>query len=334
MWSLKQLDEYTYYKGGSAPVMPTDPQKEAEARNWEAEQQNVRDEAARKRTADEQAIKDQQSLHQWKSRAGNARSSVENYARDKLSGYGLAEGDSYGLWDKAMRTINDTYGGLADNEDFSSKLNGSVIDNLIADTRSNTRNKFSRDIKGQLGDNYLDDTFASTADDAILDELLGGQYTAAQGDLENARGRGQLNQNAYTRALESLTGAKSAARGKLETTGQSVLDSLKSGTKSVYDNLLTSANNFDFGDNFDVAGGVNRVKSKATEGLGMLDSKVREAVGDTKYFDVNSLIGKANAAGGVSNYVPNNGTAIGDGKNSLYTLFEDQQRNKQTEGAF
>jgi hypothetical protein len=306
---------------------------EARARDWESQQQTARDAENRRIQQEQEAAQQLANTNAWRGRADTARGSAEQYGRSKLESYGLGAGDQYGLFDKMMNTLNTNRSSLQDNQDFSSVLGTNVIDNLINDVRSSKRNEFSRGIQGGLGQNYLDDTFASTIDDSILDNILGTQYEGARTDLTNALNRGQMNQTAYDRALSSLTDAKTAGRGKLETTGQSVIDSLRGGTKSVYDNLLSSANNFDFGDNFDLTGGIGRVKTSAQTGLGQLEGKVREAVGDTKYFDTNSLIAKSNAQGGVGTYTPNPG-AGGAGSNSLYQLFDDQQRNKRTEGAF
>lgn len=321
--------------GGSKrpPPPPPDPKKEAEARDWEAQQQAARDEVARQRQKEERAAADALALTQWRSRADNAAATTQQYARDKLSGYGLGSGDQYGLFDKIMNQITGARGSLTDNEDFSGRINNNLVDNIIADTRSSKRNEYTRQINNLLGQNYLDDTFADTVDDPYLDAILNEQYGSATTDLQNAMQRGQLNQTAYDRALASLSGNKSSARSKLETLGKGVITDLSGSTKSAYDKLFGSVNNFDFGDNIDITGGVGRIKDTATSSLGQLEQRIRDTVGDTKYFDTNSVIAKANAQGGVSNYTPNTGGSATPG-NSLYQIFSDQARNKQTEGAF
>lgn len=319
--------------GGSKAAPAPDPMKEAQARDWEAQQQSARDASAAAAAKMEQDARDARALSEWNARADNMLGSTQQYARGKLEGYGLGSGDQYGLFDKIMTQLSGNRSGLVNNQDFSTQLGTNVVDNLIADTRSSQRNSYTRQINNLLGNNYLSDTFADTVDDQYLDAILNEQYSGAQTDLQNALNRGQMNQTAYDRALASLSGTKSGARSKLETLGKGVISDISGGTKTAYDNLFGQANNFDFGDNIDITGGVDRIKAGAGTALGGLEGRIRDAVGDTKYFDTTSAIAKANAAGGASTYTPNTGST-GGGTNALYQLFNDQARNKRTEGAF
>lgn len=321
--------------GKSPPPAPPDPLKEAQARDWEAQQAAERARVQREADAAAQALKDQQALVDWQGRVTNTRAGVENYGRQQLQNYGLDTNDPYGIWRSFTNQLDQNRNSLANNQDFSTLISNSVFDNILNDTRSATRNKLARELDSTLGADYLDTTFANTIDDSILDAILGDQYTGAQTSLKNAMDRGQMSQSAYDRALSQLGTKKTAARGELETMGRNAISGLRNEVQTAYDSTKGRANNFDFTDMFDVGSEANKIRDKATDALGRLDTSVRQAVGDKQFFDPNSIIQGAIAAGGANNYNPAGGTQVGTGQqNPLGAIFADQARNKTTEGMF
>lgn len=336
----KKQERVLQAKGGGAAPPPPDPMKEAQARDWEAAQQAARDNAAREAAAAKKALDDAAALAKWQGRVANTTAGVENYGRRKLESLGMnAGGDPYGIWDMFTNNLQQNRNSLQDNQDYSTLISNSVFDNALSDARTTTRNKYGRGLVNGLGADYLDTTFANTIDDSILDAILGDQYTGAQTSLKNALDRGQLSQSAYDRALSSLGIKKTSARGELENLGRTAISGLRGEVETAFNNSKTRANNFDFGDIYDVGGEVNKIKGLGTDALGRLDTSVRQAVGDRQFFDPNSIIQSAIAAGGASNYTPAAGGGVsvgasGSGQNPLGAVFTDQARNKQTEGMF
>lgn len=337
----KRKERVLQSKGGSgALTQQRSPREEAEARDWEAQQQANRDKADREEREAKEAQEAADELAKWQGRRTNAYAAAENYGRQKLSSYGLDTNDQYGIWQAFVNQLTQNNNSLADNQDFSSALSNSVFDNILSDTRSSTRNKYARDFENELGSDYLDTTFANTIDDSILDAILGDQYTGAQTSLKNAMDRGQMSQSAYDRAISSLGTKKTAARGELETTGRGAISGLRSEVSTAYDNSKSKANNFDFGDTYDYKSEAQKIRDKSTDALSRLDSAVRQAVGDKQFFDANSIIQGAVAAGGASNYTGASGAGVGgsggqnNGQSNLSAVFSDQERKKQTEGMF
>lgn len=339
----KKQERVLQTKGGSAPPAPPDPMKEAQAREWEASQAAARDKANADAAAAKKALDDAAALSKWQGGVANTAAGVENYGRRKLESLGMnAGGDPYGIWDMFTNNLQQNRNSLKDNQDYSTLISNSVFDNALNDSRTTARNKYGRDLTNGLGADYLDTTFANTIDDSILDAILGDQYTGAQTSLKNAMDRGQMGQSAYDRALSSLNTRKTAARGELENTGRTAIGGLRSEVETALNNSKTRANNFDFGDTYDPNAEVTKIKGLGTDALGRLDTTVRQAVGDKQFFDPNSIIQSAIAAGGASNYTPaaGGGVSVGgtggtdNGKNALGAVFADQARNKQTEGMF
>jgi hypothetical protein len=323
-----------FYKGGGGMPPPPDPQAEASARDWEAQRQSERENARRledRRIADEKAAKE---LTAWQGRRSNAMLNAQDYGKQQLSRFGLSQDDPYGIWSSFNSQLTRNNSQLMDNQDFTAQLGNNVFDSVLSTARGDQRSKMTRDFNNSIGANYLEDTFADTVDDPYLDAILNEQFEEAQGYLNSARDRGQLNMNSFERAIGSLGKEKNRARGELETIGRGVLSTVRDDVGRRKDSTLQRINAFDFGDNINIGDEVGRVKSKATSALGSLDSEIRRSLGSREFFDPNSLVAKSAAFSGASNYNPTSSVGGSGSTNPLLAVFTDQERNKTTQGAF
>lgn len=323
-----------FYKGGGGMPAPPDPQREAAARDWEAQRQTERDNARR---AEDRRIKmeeDAKALAQWQGRRSNALVNAQDYGKQQLSRFGLSQDDPYGIWASFNSQLQRNNSQLMDNQDFSAQLGNNVFDSALSTARGDQRSRMTREFNNSIGANYLEDTFADTVDDPYLDGILNEQFEEAQSYLNTARDRGQLNANSFERAIGSLGKEKQRARGELETIGRGVLSTVRDDVGKRKDSTLQRINAFDFGDNINIGDEVGRVKSRATSALGSLDSEIRRSIGSREFFDPNSLVAKSAAFSGASNYNPTSSVGGSGGTNPLLNVFTDQQRNKTTQGAF
>lgn len=322
--------------GGKSQPMPSQPspKEQAEAREWEAAQQAARENARRAEEESAKKAEEEKKLNAWKGSRSSTLQSVEDYARRKMQSYGLSEGDKYGIWEEFKSQLNNRNSQVQEGQDFSSLVNESVFDEVLSSSRNKQRSAYNRELNEDISDNYLDDTFASTVDDTILDAILGEQFGEANSYLTSARDRGQLNNIAYERALSSLDKEKSKARGELETLGRGVLTTGRTNIADKRSSVASRLNNFDFGDTVDVANERSRLRKAAGDLIGSLDTDIRRSIGDREFFDPNSLVSKSAAFTGTSNYNPNNSGTNSPNNNPLMNVFTEQQRNKQTQGAF
>jgi hypothetical protein len=321
--------------GGKQQPMPAQPTplEQAQAREWEAAQQAARD-AARQAQEDARAQEaEAKRLDAWRASRGAAVQGVKDYGTRKLQSYGLDQGDPYGIWESFTGQLDSRNGQVQEGQDFAGLINESLFDEALSGARNKQRTTYSRDLMNDISDNYLDDTFANTIDDPILDAILGEQFGEANSYLTSARDRGQLNNIGFERALSNLEKEKQKARGELETLGRGVLTTNRNSVASKRDAVGSRINNFDFGDTIDLNSEKNRIRSTATDLIGSLDTDIRRSIGDRDFFDPNSLVAKSAAFTGTSNYNQNSGGTNPTG-NPLMTVFTDQQRNKQTQGAF
>jgi hypothetical protein len=253
------------------------------------------------------------------------------YGRQQLAARGL-DNDPYNLMSAYTSRIGSKEAGLQDLGDLNSVYGNSVWDEVYGEQRNLQRNTLGRKFDTALPTDRFDTEFGATSDDDILEAILGTQYETASNDLLNAKNRGQMNDNAYSRATQDLTSRRSAARSELEDLGLGVLSGYRTELGGQRTKARDSINNWDFGDTFDIDREVGRLDSEVAARKQRKQGDINRAVGDKKFFDTNTLIGRANAAGGATNP----GTAAtGGGGNPLYTAFTDQaQRNLGGEGVF
>jgi hypothetical protein len=321
-------------KGGGGYQPPPQPtaQEQAEARNWEAQQQADRDQAAQDRldkaAADKKTIDDQA----WKSSKDTAYNSALSSGVARLKGLGIEANDPYGAYADFTGRINQANANLQQGADYSTAFNPTIVDEILGTARSGQRNKYKTSFNSALPQYYGEDTFGDTSDDAILASILDTQYGDALTDLNAARDRGQATSSVYDRALRELGTAKSTANTELQNTGRGVREKIIGDIGTRRTGALDSAANWDFGSTYDPTGEANRIKSYGSDRLSGLEGELRGAVGGKEFFDVNSLLGKANARVG-------NQTTGTSGTNALFDTFANEAtRNNENvranEGTF
>lgn len=141
-----------------------------------------------------------------------------------------------------------------------------------------------------------------TADDPILDAILGEQRANAQKQLEFNRSRGVINDTGYNEALNRFTGQEAAARTTLTDIGDAVLGKIRGGINDIKGEAGTAASSWSLGTpDFSVDPYVTRATDYANTNKAGLEGKVRSAVGSTQLFDIPSILAAAGTAQGPMN---------------------------------
>lgn len=320
--------------GGQMPSMPSPPSamEEAKAREWENEQKFAREQTRTKAEKEEKAIADANKLQKWNSGRNTALENARSFGRQQLTSRGMTD-DPYGIMTAYNQRLDTANSGLQDNDAYASAFSPTVFDQTYNDRRGELRSTKRRELSNLVPDDYSEQQFGRTADDGILDAILGTQYESAKNDLLNARNRGGLNDSTYTRALSNLGSRKLAARSELDDIGAGVLSGYRTELDTQRRNTLDKANNWEFGDTFDRDREVGRITGFANERKGRLEGDINRAVGERSFFDTNNIIGKAASSIGATNPGVTGGTG-GTSTNPLYAAFTDQQRNLGNQGAF
>jgi len=313
--------------GGYVPPPQPSPQEQAAARDWEAQQEFAREQrradAERLRLAEEKKVQDAA----WTSSKGAAYNNALSSGTGRLSSMGLGPGDEYGVYDQFTGRINQNNLGLTVGGDYSTAFSPTILDEILGTSRTGQRNKYKTAFNSQVSPYFAEDEFGGSRDDAILASILDQQYQDAMGDLTSARDRGQANQIVYDRALRDLGTAKSTANTELQGIGRGVLENIQTDINRRRQGSLDTAAGWDFGTTYDPSAEAGRIRSYAGERGQQLEGDIRGAVGGKEFFDVSSLLGKAQAR--VGNQTTPTGTS-GTGTSALYDTFQNEAERDAT----
>lgn len=320
--------------GGYVPPPQPSPMEQAQAREWEAAQEFEREQ---RRAAEDRAREDRAKEAKdlaWQSSRGAAYQGALSSGTDRLRSMGIEAGDPYGVYSQFTNRINTANQSLQPGADYSSAFAPTILDEILGGARSTQRNKYKTAFNAQVSPYYAEEQFGSTRDDPILASILNQQYEDALADLDAAKARGQANQSVYDRALRDLGTAKTTANTELQGIGGGVLSGISDAINKRRQTALDTAAGWDFGTDFDPTLEGSRIQKYAQERGNTLEGDIRSAIGDKQFFDVNSLLGKAQARVG-NQTTP---TTTGTGANALYDTFQDEAaRNASTrsnEGIF
>lgn len=245
--------------------------------------------AAAKQAAQQAAA--QQAAAQ-KAAQENAYNTARGYGSQQVKDRGFDQSliDKYGVLDLYGSSVDKARAGMAGNPNptYNTGL-------LFNDALSSGLNKYRGDIAGQIGsltpEGFANEWFGDTADDDILNTILGTQRTAAEGTLSDALARGQINQQKYDQALLGLDTQGAEGLDWLQSTGGNVLGGYRNKLDAFRTGELSKVGNYDFSNPFDFnAFSTNANKQRDTY-TGQLQGDITSAVGNRQFFDPNSLIG-------------------------------------------
>lgn len=325
------LMEFHYEKGGSAPMPPPpDPMAEARAQmQIDASRADREERAARQRALDEEK-KAHKQRDAFEANVGAARNRALNYGSSKVAQLGIP--DNYGLLSAYQSELEQALGGIPDLASTVDLNPSGVWDRAYNNVRGQQRSRLNRSLDSFAGSGFENNYFADTADDDILASILNSQTEDATGDIDRARARGQLNDNAFSYATKALGQQKSAANAKLQDLGLGVLNNYRSSLNTKAKNIRDRVQNWDFGDSLDLDAERLGLDTAASGFRNRMEGDLRNTIGDTLLYNIDLLLGKAANKGGTAN------TGIQGTPNPLAAAFteEDPNRNRvlQNTGVF
>jgi hypothetical protein len=143
--------------------------------------------------------------------------------------------------------------------------------------------------------------FADTADDAILNAILGGQKGEASNALQAQLQRGQMSQGAYDYALGKLSEAEKSGMSTLQGLGGGVLGGYRGQLGGIADQYGQAISGYQLGQNLSIDDLKNQLTNKRTALGGMMEGDILNALGGTRLFNIDALAAQAGQAAGTSN---------------------------------
>jgi len=319
-------------KGGSVPAGPSPmDQTNATIALEHARAQMQQEQAARDKAAADAARAAQ--IAKAQGIQANAYNNAVGYGNTQVGARGFDQGlvDKYGLLNLYNNSINSQRGGIAEDNTNPVYNTNTAFSDALSTAQGTYRNDLKKQLNTFTGDNASYDAFADTADDSILQAILGQNKTDAMTQIDAAHARGQLNDQGYQRALQSMGTAEQAASSDLTNLGGGVLSGYRKQLDSLRNGELDTIGNasFDSPINFDSYNTrwndtINTLKNS-------LSGDIYKATAGQKFFDPSTYITGAGALQGYYNPTGGTqqstsaGTTGGGSANPLLDTFAQQQ---------
>lgn len=242
----------------------------------------------------------EQAKADFKTGLETAVSGARNTGRNYFAQRGLAPDDHASLIDSIIGDTRLKVPELDSNPAsyFTSDAFASGIDNFQNVKRSNLTGK----VNSTFAPGFEKSLIADSADDSIIDSILGSQRQNAQQQIDFNRKRGILNDSGYATVMNEFGGQENAARSTLTGIGDSILGKKRQDLLNVRGDAGNAASGYMLGSpEPDVSTYYKQAQDKAASGLGDLEGSIRSALGSTTLFDVPTLLQKGGTAQGPIN---------------------------------
>lgn len=157
---------------------------------------------------------------------------------------------------------------------------------------TNVRNSFNKQLNAPGNfDEQLTSKFGQTADDSIINEILGSQFDTAKGALDTSLKSGQLNDIGYQAALQNLSQQKDTQFANLNTMGSDLLTNYKTQLSDQYNALRNKANSYTLGNaKPDLTSSLNDLNQQESTYLSGLKGSLLGKLGTAPIFDTTAAI--------------------------------------------
>lgn len=287
--------------GGKAPA-PVQPDYAAQARaqiQIEQEQARIAEEA-RQRELERQAADEARRLDVYNTGVSNAETVARQSALDAILGRGLDPNTFGSSIDTELNRIRASVPYL-DQNPGAYYANQDIAGLVLGRETDKQRSAYTQQINQFAPNNFANDRVSSTADDAIIAQILGEQYNPAAEQIQRAYERGTLNDTGFQTAQNILGQQRSTANAQLQSTGGGVLQSLRDQLSGIGQEARTRASSYELGDVFDPTSYQNRIDTTYNEGISGLEGNIRNAIGGQQYFDIGSILSRGATSQGVTN---------------------------------
>lgn len=180
---------------------------------------------------------------------------------------------------------------------FSPDLGSSIINDITSGNRTQSTNALNQTFTPNYSSTMLPDTLTSGYIGNILDQ----QFNPLSTQLDYAQKRGTLGGAGYKAAMDALANKRTAATAQINTLGQNILNTDRSGLDTYIKSAQDAASSQSLAGGFDPASYVTGAQGKVSDYTNQFGSALQNAVGDTKYADINDLINAGGAAQGAQN---------------------------------
>lgn len=171
---------------------------------------------------------------------------------------------------------------------------------LYGELENSERSRYNRTLQDLFGQNFAGTAIADTADDPILDAILGEGRSTAEQYVNNLLSRGVITDAGAKGAFKNLDTQMGSARGTLNDIGMGILSSGRGDLDRIVNEAMQGASSVRLGQKFDPYSYKNRANDFITSFMQSLGQKVRDKA-PADLFDTSGLAGAAGVAQGAQN---------------------------------
>ena len=190
---------------------------------------------------------------------------------------------------------------------FTPDLANNIITNLTAGKRTQAGSELNKIFTPTYSQNALPDSLTGQYQDTLLNE----QFNPLQAQLTNAQKRGTLSQGGYQAALDALNQKRTAAGTTIQNLGSNILSADRKGIDDYISGARSDVNALGLSGTFDPSTYGSTAAGKVQTDVGAFGGALRNAVGDTKFADIQDLINAGGAVQGSQN--PNAANPVAGG---------------------
>jgi hypothetical protein len=225
-----------------------------------------------------------------------AQASARNDILGMIGERGL-DPNQYGLGTLLDRALGNL--GATNPKDFSGDTKENILNKIISQAQDNQRSQLLSKVDTSIGQGYGDKTITPTLLDDTISSILGEQRQGALDQLNRGYKRGIYNDVGLSAGMNTLNNEEQAARAKLGSMGNDVLNTYRTQENAVRDKAYNDASNFTLGRSFNLDDYINQGNTIADRARQFAGGDLRGALGGTNLFDFGQLqnnVGKAQGA--------------------------------------
>ena len=216
---------------------------------------------------------------------------------------------------------------------FPTSLGDTIVNQATGDRRTSLLNTLNSTFNPNYSSTALPDSLTGQYAGSIVDE----QFNPLMDQLTNAQKRGTLTQPGYAAALDALNQKKSAALSNVTNLGQGILSTDRGQLDDYIKGARSDINSASLGTNIDPSSYFGGAASKAQGFTSDFGGALRNAVGGTKFADIQDLINAGGAVQGANNPTAANPAGGIPGTSPAFTpddTLANQKRGLGNTGAF
>ena len=284
-------------------------------------------EQERARLAEEARLAEQARLEaervrqqgEFDTRLGAARTDAEGRIRTGFEQRGVNPDDfSQFIADELGRRQSSVPNLAANPGSYFDAITDAVIGNVTNQQRRDFGNQFDQ----FAGTGFAQNMWQGTADDALIDQIIGDQFNPAAQQLLNAQQRGNLTESAFQAAMAQLENDRTTVGSRLQGIGGGLLETNRQALRDIAGEGRQGAANFQLGQTFDPMSFQNRINTTFADQQGRFEGDLRGLIGNDPLFDISNIVQTQQSRQGVTG-----------GQSPLLDAFaEDQQRRRQQQG--